>query len=456
MDDLAARLTRMLARQLGGEGPLQGLVRLSGGANMESWSFDWGGQGCVLRRAPSDATMAGRTYGHELEAALVQAAHAAGVKAPRVLGVLQPDDDLGSGYLMARVEAEVRPATILAAPPARLIDDLAAELARLHAITPRPELPLPQADAATVVADLERQFESHGGDRPVLALALRWCHDHLPPPVPPCLVHGDFRMGNLMVDAHGLAAVLDWELSHWGDAHDDLAYGCLAAWRFGHLDQPAFGCSSIERYVQAYQAAGGRPVEPARFRFWLVLRTLWWALVCLQMGQLWRSGADRSLERVVVARRTAEVEVDLLLLLDEEAPAAERRPVVWPVAEPADVAPRHGEPDAAEVLQALREWVEREVKPPAQGRQRFMAAVAANALGQLQREVRQPVAVADRALCDDLRAGRASLATPGLLAHLRRQSLAKLAADSPRYASLQAARAQWTTEPLATPSRSDR
>src|SRR3546814_9490874 len=67
----------------------------------------------------------------------------------------------------------------------------------------------------------------------------------------PVLVHGDYRMGNIMVDmaegqAGGLAAVLDWELAHLGDGHEDLAFGCMTVWRFGRLDRPAFGVRSEE------------------------------------------------------------------------------------------------------------------------------------------------------------------------------------------------------------------
>ena len=130
-----------------------------------------------------------------------------------------------------------------------------------------------------------------------IALAIRWCEDHLPGAAPPVLVHGDYRMGNVMVDAEGLAAVLDWELAHRGDAHEDLAFGCMAVWRFGRLDRPAFGLGSLEDYFAAYEAAGGVRVDRERFRFWLVYRTLWWALGCLQMGAAWRSGADRTVER---------------------------------------------------------------------------------------------------------------------------------------------------------------
>ena len=59
-------LAQALARMAGGIAlPIEHLGRLSGGANMESWSFDWGGGGYVLRRAPSAEMMDGRPFGHE-------------------------------------------------------------------------------------------------------------------------------------------------------------------------------------------------------------------------------------------------------------------------------------------------------------------------------------------------------------------------------------------------------
>src|SRR3546814_14963701 len=94
-------------------------------------------------------------------------------------------------------------------------------------------------DTVEARAGLKARFLSYGGDRPAIALAVKWCEDHLPAPAEPVLVHGDYRMGNVMVDAGGLAAVLDWELAHLGDAHEDLAFGCMTVWRFGQLDRPA-------------------------------------------------------------------------------------------------------------------------------------------------------------------------------------------------------------------------
>jgi aminoglycoside phosphotransferase (APT) family kinase protein len=313
MDEFQTKLAAVMDRIVGDSAPVENLGRLSGGANMESWSFDFAEQGFVLRRAPSAAFMEGRAFGHDVEAALVRAAVAAGVTAPSVVAELRSEDGLGTGYIMRRVEAEVSPAKILASPAPSLLDDIALELARIHAIQPRPDIAIPIMDTAAAVAELKSRFLFYGGDRPIIALALRWCETNMPAVVEPVLVHGDFRMGNLMADANGLAAVLDWELAHWGDAHEDLAYGCMAVWRFGHYHRPAFGLGSLDAYFAAYEKHSGSKVDWERFRFWLVYRTLWWALGCLQMTSIWRSGADRSLERAVIGRRTSENEVDLLL-----------------------------------------------------------------------------------------------------------------------------------------------
>ena len=432
-------LEAALARMAGGVAlPLAGLERLSGGANMESWSFDWGSAGYVLRRAPSAEMMEGRAFGHDVEAAIVRTAHAHGVLAPEIVGELITEDGLGTGYVMRRVEAEVRPDKILGAPPPSLIADIARELARIHTLPLNDALPT--ADATAMVAELKARFIGYGGDRPVMALALKWLEDHVPAPVPPVFLHGDFRMGNLMVGDEGLAAVLDWELAHLGDAHEDLVWGCINSWRFGHIDKPAFGVSDLATYWAAYEAQSGTKVDPARFRFWLIYRTLWWGLCCLQMADIWRQGVDQSLERIVIGRRASETEVDLLMLLEEDAPETQALPIT--LVEAATPA-RTGEPSSAELLGALSDWIAKDVKPKAEGRDRFMAAVAINALGMLMREAATGSHVHDKALCDDLLAGRKTLATPGLLARLKRDALAKLGVDQPKYSALAKAKAAW-------------
>ncbi|MGL3819957.1 phosphotransferase [Sphingopyxis sp. R3-92] len=445
MADLTEPLSAFMTRTAG-PGTLSGLSRLSGGANMESWAFEWtgpGGSGAyVLRRAPSAEYMADRPFAHVDEAALVMAAHAGGVKAPEVTGVLGDADGMGTGYVMRRVMAEVSPAKILASPPPSLIADLGRELARIHAL-PAEVIPaaIPLMDTADALAELKRRFLSYGGDRPVIALAIKWCEDHLPAPVEPVLVHSDYRMGNIMVDANGLAAVLDWELAHRGDAHEDLAFGCMTVWRFGQLDKPAFGIGSLDEYFAAYEGAGGMTVDRDRFHFWLVYRTLWWALGCLQMGQAWRSGADTTVERVVIGRRTAEQELDLLQLLEEGAPADERaRALPSP---PAAAAAPVGEPTNAEMVQAVRNWLGDAIKPRAEGHAKFEVAVAMNALGIIMRDLDAGVRAEDKGLAEAFLSGSTTLAEPGLLARLRRAALDKCTIDSPKYAALARARDAW-------------
>ena len=159
------------------------------------------------------------------------------------------------------------------------------------------------------------------------------------------------------------------------------------------------------------------------------------------MGQAWRSGADTMVERVVVGRRTAEQELDLVRLLEEEAPHEERsRPL--PPALPA-AAPPVGEPTTREMVQAVRDWLGEAIKPHAEGHGKFQVAVAMNALGIAMRDLDADARAEDKALADALLAGRTTLAEPGLLANLRRAVLEKCAVDSPKYAALARAKSEW-------------
>ena len=92
--------------------------------------------------------------------------------------------------------------------------------------------------------------------------AFRWLARNRPAPSPPRLVHGDFRMGNLIVDGSDLAAVLDWELVHIGEIYEDLAWFCIRAWRFGApAGLGAGGLGSVDDFLSAYEDAGGHAVD---------------------------------------------------------------------------------------------------------------------------------------------------------------------------------------------------
>ncbi|MFW5634435.1 MAG: phosphotransferase family protein, partial [Erythrobacter sp.] len=321
---LAEGLAKALARA--GMGAPEGLHRLTGGATMESWRFSSGGEDFVLRRAPSLEFMQDRPFGHATEAAVIRAARAAGVTAPEVVVELAPEDGIGSGFVMRALPGTPNPKEILAMEdPAGLLRQVARDLARIHSLRPG-DVPgdVPVMDYRAAIADLRRQFEEAGGDRPIIALGLKWMEDNCPPQAAePVLNHGDYRMGNILAENSDLTGVLDWELAHFGDSHEDLAFGCMAVWRFHRYDRPALGLGSLADYFAAYEAESGRTVDRDRFRYWLVHRTVWWAMGCLRCARVWRDGSDRMLERVVISRRTSEQELDLLMLLEEDAPEEE-------------------------------------------------------------------------------------------------------------------------------------
>lgn len=411
---------------------------------MESWRFACGNAAFVLRRAPSLAFMEGRPYGHATEAALIEAARAQGVTAPEVVAVLEEADGLGSGFIMRALPGTADPKVILGCDdPGALLRQIARDLARIHRLRPA-DVPegVPVMDTRTAIADLKAQFIEAGGDRPIIALGLKWLEDNCPPEVEPVLNHGDYRMGNLLVEGSALTGVLDWELAHFGDPHEDLAFGCMAVWRFHRYDRPALGLGSIADYLVAYEAEAGVAIDPARFRFWTIYRTVWWALGCLKMAAQWRSGADRMLERVVISRRTSEQELDLLLLLEEDAPQAEQ---ARPLAPLITTCPGKGEADSGEIATAISEWLA-SLKDRLTGHDRFQLAVARNALGMISRESRCITRIEDSQLAADLLSGTASLRSDGLLARLRRDALGKLAVDIPKYPALSAARHKWTGE----------
>jgi aminoglycoside phosphotransferase (APT) family kinase protein len=302
------------------------LTRLSAGATNETWSFDAVGASAdgeplmvplILRRATRRAV---EVLSLPVEAALLTQVHAARVPVPRVHHVLQPEDGLGAGFVMERIEGATLPSKILRDPALaairpRLAEQLGSIAAAIHCV-PLANLPqLPLLDAEHQLQLLQSQYQAQRQSRPVFELAFRWLRIHLPVHVAPVLVHGDYRHGNLIIGPTGVHAVLDWELAHHGDPVEDLAWLCLPPWRFGSIDLPVGGFGVREELLAAYEHASGRRVAAERLRWWETLGSLRWGLMCAGMTQTLRSGADRSIERAMIARRASESELDLLRLL---------------------------------------------------------------------------------------------------------------------------------------------
>ena len=318
-------LGRCVASWCPGATGVTGAAKLSGGASQETWSFDIvhpdGNIGAILRRAPPGYGAApSRAAGLAAEAQLMQLAYEAGVPSPRVLHVLQPRDKLGTGFIMQRVEGETIARKILrdekfASARPLLARQLGKVAAGIHGL-PLAKLPdLRRMTAAKEIAELERDYRGFEWPRPVFELALRWLRDRDPGPSPEVtLVHGDFRHGNLIIGPEGLRAVLDWELAHTGDPMEDLGWICVNSWRFGEIDKPVGGFGAREELFAGYESTGRR-VDPERVKFWEVMGTLRWGVMCCGMMQRFRSGPEHSIERAMIGRRSSETEIDLLRLL---------------------------------------------------------------------------------------------------------------------------------------------
>ena len=262
-DELAAALGARLG------GTVRDLRRLSGGASRVTSAFDLepeagrGVQPLILQVDRGSGDEAGESKAR-LERALLEAARAAGVPVPAVVAMGERDD-IGPAWLVVeRLEGETIPRKILRDPEwavARraLTAQCGRALAAVHTIDPETVEGMPRADP---LRDPLPLLDALGEVRPALELGVRWLSTHRPTghrPAGerPATVHGDFRMGNLLVGPEGLRGVLDWELAHRGDPVEDVGWLCAPAWRFGG-DGEVAGVGSVDELLAAYESAGGR------------------------------------------------------------------------------------------------------------------------------------------------------------------------------------------------------
>lgn len=316
------------------------------------------------------------------EATLLRLAAGRDVPVPTVVADDDGSELGGPSIVMDRLEGETIARKLLrddewAVARTKVVDQAGAALASIHGI------PLDEVGGLKASDQLdEMRALAHAlpVSLPAMELGLRWLEEHRPASPRRTVVHGDFRLGNLMIDQDGLAGVLDWELSHVGDPLEDLGWFCVRAWRFGS-PLPAGGMGTREQLVAAYEQAGGPAVPSDELRWWELLGTLKWGLICVMQAQIHLSGVSRSMELATIGRRVCENEWDVLGLLPGPELKAEVATVASP---PSDL---YGRPSAGELLEAIREWVEGDVRGSTDGRVAFHTRVAANALATLEREV---------------------------------------------------------------------
>lgn len=438
MSERTAALAAALQAVL--DGTVADLRRLSGGASRETWAFTLDGAPLILQRERPGGIRTGG--GMAAEAGLIRAAGAVGVPVAEIVGA-GDDEGLGAPWLVAHhVDGETIPRRILrddeyAAARDALTGQCGAALAALHSVDPDGLDGLHELEQVAQFRDL---LDALGEPHPAFEVGLAWLEANRPPSTGRSVVHGDFRNGNLIVGPEGLRAVLDWELAHLGDPMEDLGWLCVRAWRFGGPG-PVGGFGAREDLFAAYEAAGGAPVDPEVVRWWEALGTLKWGVMCIIQAATHLTGQTRSVELAAIGRRVCENEYDLLALVDPDGVVPEPTPAGRP---PPTL---HDAPSAAQLLEAVKEWVEGDAREATTGRVQFHTRVVANVLAMVDRELAAGPAMAaahaerlaalgvasEAELAARIRAGSGAVTDRQLLDAVRQTVVDKLAIANPRY-----------------------
>lgn len=293
---------------------ISNLQRLSGGASRETWRFTADHEEFVLQRVRP-----GTIGGFQVEPRVLSAAHHAGVPVAELVVDGAERTELQSPFMIVRqVEGETIARKILRderfdRARIALTSQLGVAAAQLHQID---TASIPGLVADDQMNRYQTVLRDLGEPHPVFEAALRWLHINQPESTSACLVHGDYRLGNIMVNEQGLAAILDWELAHIGDPMEDLGWLCVRAWRFGGAF-PAAGLGTYDELFDAYASVTGVRPDPDVVRWWEILGTVKWGIICISQAATHLMGIARSHELAAIGRRVCENEYDLIELLTE-------------------------------------------------------------------------------------------------------------------------------------------
>lgn len=334
---LGAAIEAALSAATGRAVHVHDLHQLAGGASQEAWSFDLSlhdeaDRRTLVMRRDMGGTLTFAALSREAEFAVLRAAFASGVRVAEPLFSAMTIAERPA-FFMQRMPGEAVGRRLVNDPAfaearAALPEQLAEALAGIHRIDWRTHnlaSVVTGADEATQPLEAEivrlyRELDSLDEPHPALEIALRWLTLHrVPHSGGTVLVHGDFRMGNVLVEPSGLSAVLDWEFAHLGDPYEDIAWFLVRAWRFGADALEGGGIMTRERWLQAYERASGRSVDRTLVAYWEIVGNVKWAIGARMQAQRHLDGLERSIELASLGRICAEMEAEALRLIERAA-----------------------------------------------------------------------------------------------------------------------------------------
>lgn len=254
-----------------GLGPATGIEQVSGGQSNPTFFVDTDCDRIVLRKKPDGKILPG-AHAIEREYRALSALSGTGVPVPRPLALCEDEAVLGTPfYVMQRLEGRVfHNASLpgLSADERRAIYlSMAETLAQLHAIDPAAA---GLGDFGRPAGYFERQHkrwlsqwqQARMNDVPEIDALAEWLASHMPPDDGKAsIVHGDFRIGNLLYasDEPRVIGVLDWELATLGHPLADLGFCCMT-WRttpdeyggINGLEEAAPGLPTRDEFIDHY------------------------------------------------------------------------------------------------------------------------------------------------------------------------------------------------------------
>lgn len=271
----------------GFEGPLT-LSKFEGGQSNPTFRIEAPSGSYVLRRKPLGVVLPS-AHAVDREFRVLSAMQKTGVAVPRVHALCMDDSVIGSiFYVMACVPGRVfwdpRLPDLTRAERSSIFASMNETIAKIHSLDP---VEIGLGDFGRSEDYLKRQISrwtrqydaSRTGPNPAMDRLVAWLPDHVPAEHPARVVHGDYRLDNLLIHPTEprVVAVLDWELSTIGNPIADFAYHMLS-WRFtpelfrglAGADLETLGIPDEGAYLGSYLASTG--LEPPRdWEFYMIL-----------------------------------------------------------------------------------------------------------------------------------------------------------------------------------------
>jgi aminoglycoside phosphotransferase (APT) family kinase protein len=284
-----ARLVDFLTRQNGAPTAVEKLKRFSVGFSWLTYGFDASWQDAsglhkkplILRIGPPNGIFA--PYRSSPEFYALQSLQQTGVPVPGVYWFSDASDLFGAPFFICERVSGEAPVPWVApdqdfsdAERSALAEQFVGALAALHRFEWR-GTPIEAACAAVdernaalkQIEFWEELLERSGVRRfPAVAWALAWLRANQPVAPKVSIIHGDYRIGNFLEQDGRITSILDWELVHLGDPHEDLGFVCLRTFRGG----TPYMCRLISRedLYRRYSELSGFEVDPAAVHYYEV------------------------------------------------------------------------------------------------------------------------------------------------------------------------------------------